>query len=377
MAIYRAAVIGTGRMGSTFDDEMTQGGGIFTPYCHGPAYFYSPLTELVSGADIHEEQRSLFGERWGLSRDHLYADYREMLKKEKPDIVSVTTTAKVRSRIVVDMARSGVKAIWAEKPIALSLEEADRMVRVCQEEGVTLAVNCARRWNPFYSEGRRMIEAGELGDVLQVTGYGQCGLSHNGSHLLDIMRYMAGGNVQWVFGEMESNEAAAGDNDLMGNGYLAYDNGARGFVRSTPVGSTASWEIDVICERGRLICRESPPEWTVVREEAGEAPGAGSRRRRQGLPVRYPIPWPARMQGTGLTIIEDVVSAIETGRPPKCSGDDGLAALETAIALRESHRRGGVKVHLPLKDRSLLVHSTETLHGDTPVRVRRQLQATS
>lgn len=83
------------------------------------------------------------------------------------------------------------------------------------------------------------------------------------------------------------------------------------------------------------------------------------------------------MQGTGLTIIEDVVSAIETGRPPKCSGDDGLAALETAIALRESHRRGGVKVHLPLKDRSLLIHSTETLHGDTPVRVRRQLQATS
>ena len=38
---------------------------------------------------------------------------------------------------------------------------------------------------------------------------------------------MAGGNVEWVFGEMESDEAAAGENDLSGNGYLVFDNGVR------------------------------------------------------------------------------------------------------------------------------------------------------
>ena len=54
-----------------------------------------------------------------------------------------------------------------------------------------------------------MIDEGEFGRILQITGYGQCGLSHNGSHLIDILRYMAGGEVQWVFGEMESDEAVS------------------------------------------------------------------------------------------------------------------------------------------------------------------------
>ncbi len=366
MPTYRAAVIGLGRMGSTFDDEITQGGSIFLPYCHAPSYVASPLTELVAGADPHDGQRALFGERWGLASQHLYGDYREMLERERPDIVSVCTTARVRAVIVQDAAAAGVRAIWAEKPIAFSLAEADGMVRVCRERGVALAVNCARRWNPFFSEARRMIEAGELGAILQVTGYGQCGLSHNGSHLIDIVRYLAGGEVGWVFGEMESDEAAAGENDLMGNGYLAFDNGVRGYVRGTRCGP-ANWEIDVIGEKGRVRSGADASEFELIRLESGG-------RRGRGQPARYPFPWPARMQGSGLTIVEDLVSAVETGRPPRCSGEDGLAALEVAVALRESHRRGGVKVKLPVEDRRLAIRSAETLHDDVPARVRRQMQ---
>jgi hypothetical protein len=77
------------------------------------------------------------------------------------------------------------------------------------------------------------------------------------------------------------------------------------------------------------------------------------------------------MQGTGLTIVDDLLEAVEQGRPPRCSGDDGLAALEVAMALRESHRRGGVKVELPVADRSLAIHSSEISGDDVPARVRR------
>ena len=44
----------------------------------------------------------------------------------------------------------------------------------------------------------------------------------------------------------------------------------------------------------------------------------------------------------GLTVIDDIINTIGNGGSPKCSGEDGRAALEVAIALRESHRRGGV-----------------------------------
>ena len=57
---YRAAVIGLGRMGSTFDDEIKQGGQFFMPYCHAPTYVASPHTELVAGADPHAEQGAIF-----------------------------------------------------------------------------------------------------------------------------------------------------------------------------------------------------------------------------------------------------------------------------------------------------------------------------
>ena len=373
MKTYRAAVIGLGRMGSTFDDEISRGGSIFLPYCHAPSYYHSPLVELVAGADPHDEQRALFGQRWGLPPESLYSDFHEMLAKEQVDIVSVCTTAKVRAAIMQDAAVGGVRAIWAEKPMALSLDEADETLRVCRENGVALAINCARRWNPLFAEAHRMIQAGELGDILQVNGYGTAGLSHNGSHLIDIVRYMAGGDVEWVFGEMESDEAAAGDTDLRGNGYLAFDNGVRGYVRSMDSGA-AQWEVDVIGEKGRIRSVGNATEFELTRLETADPASSGfraaSRRSPRPLPARYPFPWPERIQGQGLTIVEDLVSSIETGQAPRCSGEDGLAALEIAIALRESHRRGGVKVALPFEDRSLIIHSSETLRGDEPARIR-------
>ncbi len=363
MTTYRAGVIGLGRMGSTFDDEITQGGSLFLPYCHAPSYDASPKTELVAGADLHAEQAEIFGERWGLSLEHIYSDYREMLEKENLDLVSVCTTARVRSTIVQDVARAGVKGIWAEKPISLSLAEADEMLDVCQENGVVIAINCARRWNPFFSEARKLIDEDEIGNVLQVTVYAQCGLSHNGSHAIDILRYMAGGNVEWVFGEMQSDDAASGENDLMGNGYLVFDNGVRGYLRSTACG-VASWEVDVIGTKGRIRSINNAEKFEFIRV----LPGG---RRGRGVPATCPFPYPVRMQGMGLTIVDDIINAIENGGLPKCSGEDGREALEVAIALRESHRRGGVKVGLPIEDRNLRILSSEIHGDDTPARIRR------
>lgn len=363
MTTYRAAVIGLGRMGSTFDDEITEGNSIFLPYCHAPSYVAAANIELVAGADPHQEQGTIFAQRWGLDQDHIYADYREMIEKENLDLVSVCTTARVRSQIVQDLAAAGVKGIWAEKPIALNLADADAMVEACHKSGTTLAINCARRWNPYYSEARRRIDEGELGTILQVTGYGECGLSHNGSHLIDAVRYLAGGQVEWVFGEMISDAAAASDEDPQGNGYLAFDNGVRGYVRGMPCGA-ANWTVEAIGEKGSFRYNESGPLMELIKMQEGG-------RRGRGRPVEYPMPLPARIPGTGITILDDIVDAIENGGAPRCSGEDGRAALEIAVALRQSHRRGGIKVALPIEDRSEQILSAEIKQDSTPARVRR------
>ena len=358
---YRAAVIGLGRMGSTFDDEMKMGSSIVVPYCHTPAYVNSPRTDLVAGADPHDEQRSIYAERWGVE-GHVYADYRQMLEKERPDVVSVSTSARLRAQIVEDVATSGAKAIWAEKPLALSLEETDRMLAVCERNSVKIAVNCARRYHPVFQTARELIEAGSIGELLQVTAYSSCYLSHNGSHAIDTMRYLVGGHVEWVFGEMVSDEAAALDDDLQGNGYMAFDNGVRGFLRAMETGPAASWEFDVLGTEGRvriLFSGNDWEQWTVSAD---------------GDPARVAMKMPPRVQGMGLTIVDDLLTAVEEDGKPRCSGGDARQALEIAIALRESHRGGGTKVKLPLEDRSLRILSGEIAGDHTPARIRR-LQA--
>lgn len=367
MSQLRAGVIGLGRIGSTFDDEIDRGGVFFLPYCHSPSYVASAHTQLVAGADVHPGQRQLYAERWNLDPGHVYTDYRDMLEAERLDIVSVCTTARHRAEIVQACARAGVKAIWAEKPMAVSLEEADAMVRVCRGAGVVLAINCSRRWHPLFDQARQLMDRGELGEILHVTGYGACGLSHNGSHLLDTMAFLADSHVSWVFGEIAENPDAVDHNDLPGNGYLAYVNGVRGFLRGMACGA-ANWDFEVIGTQGRIRSSSHGQDFEFHKLIPGGLRG-------QGLPARVPYPWPAYLHSMGEIIIDDLVQCITSGDSPRCSGEDGREALEVALALYASHRQGGVRVDLPLADRGQQIVSLDLRHDDVPARIRRQRQA--
>jgi predicted dehydrogenase len=354
---YKVAIIGLGRISSTIDDEVAGNPEILLPYSHMGAYRAAPEVEVVAAADLYAEQREAFRERWGV--DRLYEDYREMLEREKPDIVSVTTATKPRPAIVMDCARAGVRLIYAEKPIAFSLAEADAMVATCHEQGAKLAIGCCRRWNPFLHRGREMVAAGAIGRVLQITVYGQARISHNGSHLIDMIRYFAGDDVQWVFGEMESDERAATDDDLMGNGYLAFANGMRAYVRMMPTGGADQFE--VLGETGRLRFTG----WGAREIEFDLLEPAALNGRGREMSRRV-FPRPQRIESDNVGAVRDFVRCLESDKYPDCTGEDGRAALEVALAMRESHRQGGRQIALPLTDRSLTMRSWETLSGDLP-----------
>ena len=147
---YRAAIIGLGRMGSTFDEEAGPFSRWRPPHAHAACYRAVSATRLVAGSDPHPGQRDAFAQKWGVDPAHLYADHREMLERERPDIVSICTSARPRARILQDVlaAGQGVRAIWAEKPISISLAEADAMIDACRRAGVRLAVGASRCGTP-------------------------------------------------------------------------------------------------------------------------------------------------------------------------------------------------------------------------------------
>lgn len=366
---YRAAIIGLGRMGSTIDTERGPWSQSPAPHAHTPCYLAAGV-QVVAGADAHAAQRAAYQDRWGISS--LYPDFREMLERERPDILSIATSARPRARILleaVEIGRSrGLKAIWAEKPISISLEEADQMVDACQKAGIVLAVGCSRAWHPVHNRIREVVDAGELGKLLQVIVLGRADLSHNGSHRLTTLTYLAGSRVRWVIGHMASDERAAGDDDLAGNGYVQFENGAQGFVRCMPCGA-AEGEVELIGTQGRIRTIDDAQQVEFWKLTTPTLEG----RRQEPARVSFPLPWLG--EAPNVRTVRDLITGIKTGKQPNCSGEDGRHALEIAIAMRESHRRGGLRVSLPLADRSLRIVSSETLQGDEPAIVRRERRA--
>jgi predicted dehydrogenase len=361
----RAAVIGLGRMGSTIDEEPPGGFSRGVPHAHTACY-RAARVPVVAGADGFEEQREAYRRKWGV--EAVYADYREMVERERPDIISVATSATPRARIVQDVveigARRGLKAIWAEKPISISLEEADQMVEACRRAGIVFAVGCSRNWHPAFTRTRQLIDGGEIGTLLQVIALGTSSLSANGSHLLAALNYLAGSWVQWVFGHLTSDERAATDEDQPANGYFQYENGVHGFVRAMESG-VIDMEYEVLGTDGFIRVTIDGTEielWKTGRTVLGN---------REPKVARHIVPpvWP--VESPNLGTVRDLLVCIETGKSPNCSGDDARHALEVGIAMRESHRRGGTRVHLPLADRSLRVISGDSIGDDTPKAVRR------
>jgi predicted dehydrogenase len=372
---YRAALIGLGRIADTIDDEHV-GSGWLLPFSHMGAYAGVTEIDVVGAADLHPEQRRAFGERWGIPQAQLYERYEDLLARERPEVVSVCTSAAPRARIVLDICRltragrATVRAIWAEKPLAISLEEADAMVAACREAGILLVVNAMRASDVYYRRARALIDAGELGPLRQITAYGAGRLSHMGVHLIGAMCVLAGGpepmgqRVAWVVGECESDEQAATDDDLAGNGYLAFENGARGFFRMLPSGP-ATWTLDVIGDTGLIrICNANEGyEFELWRLEPAVTGAATT-------PVRHIFPRPQKIWSAAVGQVQDIIACLETGKAPNCPGEMGRHLLEVAIAIRDSHRRGNVRIELPLADRSLRIRSSETLAGDTPAALR-------
>ena len=375
----RAAIIGLGRMGSTFDEEAGPFSRWRPPHAHAACYRAVGAVQLVGGSDPHAGQREAVGRKWGVEPGHLYADYREMLERERPEIVSICTSARPRARILQDViaAGTGVRAIWAEKPISSSLAEADAMIEACRRAGVVLAVGASRCWDATYNRMRELIDLDEIGDVLQVNAFLRCQLSHNGSHLLTLVSYLAGksdgpiahhARCVSAYGQVQSDDAARGDDDFAGIGFLEFEGGVHACVRSLPTGA-ADREIEVIGTRGRMRAIADAEEVEFWKLSPGTLPG-----RRQD-PARHVFPRPVTTETANVRTLRDIVGSLESGGEPLCNGEAARQALEVAIAIRESHRRGGVRVSLPLEDRSLLINSAETLHGDDPAIVRRAAAA--
>ena len=184
----RVGLIGAGRMASTIDDEIRS---MDTwpslkrqlPYSHAPCYKQCPDVRMVAVCDLVEEKCQTFCKRWDVPR--YYRDYREMIEKEKLDIVSIATAASLHAEMAVFAIEHGVRGIYCEKAMCCSLAEADRVVASVQKHGSTFMLGAQRRHHPNFTRAREIVVGGELGELVCVSSWIQSSLLHSLSHCAD------------------------------------------------------------------------------------------------------------------------------------------------------------------------------------------------
>ena len=372
MAKLKVAVIGLGRIASTIDDEIDKYDGHELPYAHIACHTAVPEVEIVGMSDTWKEQREAARQRWGC--DALYTDYRQMLEETRPDIVSVCTSAKPRGEVLAEIANGsyGVKAIWAEKPITLSLAEADAAISACAKASIVLGVNCTRRWRDDYRQALALLCDGSIGDLLYVQAQAASGLSHNGSHLITTLTMYMPDRATSLVGDAELDSEHP-DNDFPGNAIISFPGHIRGYLRAFDNGPN-NQSTDIVGSEGAIRILNDAREielWTSQPMLYGH-----NRREDENVARRF-FPPARRKSSGGINAIYNLIDCIETGESPHCSGDDAREALEIAIAIRESERIGNQPVVLPLKERDLQIISSEVVRSELPRAILKQREKSS
>jgi len=342
---YRGAVVGCGRMGSTIDDEHIGMPHYPWPWAHAPAMIEARGIELIAASDTVPVSLEDFKRRWGTTA--LYTDFREMVEKEQPDVVCLTTRPEPRAEITIALAELGVKAIFATKPMCCTLAEADAMIDVCTKHGTILSMACHLNWYSYYTKVRQLITNGAIGPLKSMICHSPSSLSNIQSHSLALLRLFAGAPAKWVFGIIDSDEQAQSDDDIPGSGTIVYENSIRTILNSRSESLSFNWMIEFIGETGRIVSRNAHAQfelWTPHPETQA--------------PTQTQLPGPWHPRSSMVDAIEGVCRSIEQGREEICPGEFGREALEIGIAIRESHRRGNTRIDLPLEDRSLRMGGT-------------------
>ena len=297
-------------------------------YSHAGAYDACADTTLISLCDSDEATLSDCSLHWGVKNTYTSID--EFLEKENPEIVSICTPDNTHAQITRKvLGLSSVRGVLIEKPLALNLQEAEDIVTLAADRDIVLAVNYSRRYAPGHDRVRQLIENGGIGKVQMVTGYYTKGVLHNGTHWLDLARFLIGdvAAVQGLTGL--KCEGPGSDSDPNLDVQLAFASGGRGHLFGCSADLFSVFEMDIVGSRGRVRIIDSGHniEHYLV---------ADSEFYTDYKSLKLNDSWDGGLDNSMIFAIENLVECVAYGKVPLCSGHDGLEALKLGIAAIES-----------------------------------------
>ena len=309
---------------------------------------------LAAGADVIglvDVDTAVLARRsleWKVERT--FTEVAELLALPGLDAVSVCTPNAAHAPATIAAADAGMHVL-CEKPVSLSLAEADAMIGACRTAGVVLQVDHHLRSNPSVERARAIIGSGELGRITFVRlrqahdwgGRGEVPLAFrtpalagggtlldNGCHLFDLARHLAG-DVAEVHARTRTLKFDVQVEDTA-QVSLAFVSGALGTIETswTTTGWDQSFVVDGTAGTLEYTERDGRPRLRHLRRPKGDATWDGT----------TATTWETPPGADHVRAVGAFVSAVRGERSVSCTGEDGREAVRLALASYESAASG-------------------------------------
>ncbi len=311
--------------------------------------------KLVAVADVIESRAIHLAQQFGAQP---LTDYRRVLERKDIDVVCICVPSGLHAQIGIEAAQHG-KHVVVEKPMALSLADADALIQACERAGVTLTVVLQNRYNPPMQDLKRLVDSGQLGRLLlgnaTVRWYRPQSYYEDGWH---GTRAMDGGALmnqsihhidalQWLMGDVDSVFAYGAtlahrmECEDVGVAVWRFASGALGVVE----GSTVTWpenlegSVAIFGERGSVKVGGTALNRRVLWKVEGQL------EQERHLISAEAVDPPSVYGTSHRAVLADTIAAIHDGRLPQTHGHEGRRSLALVLAMYESMARG-VEVRL-------------------------------
>jgi len=318
---YRVAIAGCGRMGKL----------------HAVGYANEPRCRIVAVADP-EPARAAELVATSAPGAKVYADHRQMLAAEGPDLVSLCLWTRMHLPAIRDCVELGIPAVHCEKPMAPTWGEAQEIARRVGGSGTRLTFNHQRRFTPSYATARQLLRGGQFGRLERIDAFIPDNVLDWGTHLIDLTFFYNGDvPARWVMGQIDARKVGRWFDvpfEFAAEATVRFENGVRAAVHS---GDDKETRLAV-----RLTCTEGviEPHGEIEMRTLRYGAGQWEHRQFEGGPADE---GPAAMSA----LASHLIDTLQSGQEPEVSVEKALRASEVIFALYESSRRRG-RIDLPL-----------------------------
>lgn len=311
-------IIGCGNIAGSFDTHRKSGE---MPRTHAGAYAAHGQFSIHACVEPDDSRRTAFMARWAIKEGYastakLLAAYGMTGQSTPFDVVSICSPTANHNEDALQALRLSPKLIFCEKPVSYDLQQTQNLVHRCSEQGVQLAVNHNRRWDPDVMRLQGELQTGQWGAIRSVAGQYNKGVLNNGTHMIDLL--------QLLLGPLTLVECGAPSFDFWTSdpsvpARLVSANGVPVTLSCGHAADYSLFELQIITERGIIAMEDSGLRWRT-RASAPSLQFSGYQVLDEGQFAT------GRYFDTMLNAVANIHRALTTGEALASTGDSALSA---------------------------------------------------